>query len=150
MYVWHKYWGRKTWNVVGEFISTYCPEGGIVLDPFAGSGVVAMEALKAGRRAIVCDLLPIATEITRLTIKPVNLEHLRQAFERVEERVQKKIVDLYQTTCRKCRYVFPFTCAVWEQGRCIEIRYEACPQCHDRQEKNCDPNRADRALLNQI
>ena len=81
MYVWHKYWARKTWNVVGEFIKTYCPEGGIVLDPFAGSGVVAMEALKAGRRAIVCDLLPIATEITRLTLKPVSLEQLRQAFE---------------------------------------------------------------------
>ena len=81
MYVWHKYWARKTWNVVAEFIKTYCPEGGIVLDPFAGSGVVAMEALKAGRKAIVCDLLPIATEITRLTLKPVSLEQLRQAFE---------------------------------------------------------------------
>src|SRR2546426_10208516 len=23
MYVWHKFWGRKTWNVVGEFIKTY-------------------------------------------------------------------------------------------------------------------------------
>ena len=56
MYVWHKYWARKTWNVVAEYIKTYCPEGGIVLDPFAGSGVVAMEALKSGRKAIVCDL----------------------------------------------------------------------------------------------
>jgi 16S rRNA G966 N2-methylase RsmD len=150
MYVWHKYWGRKTWNVVSEFINTYCPEGGIVLDPIAGSGVVAMEALKAGRRAIVSDLLPISTEITRLTLKPVNLEQFRQAFKRVEDRVQKTILDLYQTTCRKCGYAFPFTCAVWEQGRCVEIRYEDCPQCHDRQEKNCNPNRFDRALLNKI
>jgi 16S rRNA G966 N2-methylase RsmD len=150
MYVWHKYWARKTWNVVAEFVKTYCPEGGIVLDPFAGSGVVAMEAVKAGRKAIVCDLLPIATEITRLTLKPVNLEQLRQAFKRVEERVKDKIRDLYQTTCRKCRYAFPFTCAVWEQGRCTEIRYEACPQCGDRQEKNCSPNRSDRALLQKI
>ena len=46
MYVWHKYWARKTWNVVGEFIKTYCPEGGIVLDPFAGSGVNASDGLK--------------------------------------------------------------------------------------------------------
>jgi len=150
MYVWHKYWARKTWNVVGEFIKTYCPEGGIVLDPFAGSGVVAMEAVKAGRRAVVCDLLPIATEITRLTLKPVNLEQLRQAFEQVENRVKDKILDLYKTNCRKCRHSFPFTCAVWEQRRCMEIRYEGCPHCDDRQEKNCRLNRSDHALLQKI
>ena len=23
MYVWHKYWSRKTWNVVGEHIQAY-------------------------------------------------------------------------------------------------------------------------------
>jgi adenine-specific DNA methylase len=90
MYVWHKFWGRKTWNVVSEYIKTYYPKGGIVLDPFAGSGVVAIEALKAGRKAIVCDLLPIATEITRLTIKPVDVAQLRQAFERVAERVKNR------------------------------------------------------------
>ena len=73
MYLWHKYWSRKTWNVVGEYIRTYCPAGGIVFDPFAGSGISAMEALRNGRRAIVCDLVPVATEITRLTIKPVNM-----------------------------------------------------------------------------
>ena len=150
MYVWHKYWARKTWNVVAEFIKTYCPEGGIVLDPFAGSGVVAMEALKAGRKAIVCDLLPIATEITRLTLQPVNLEQLRHAFERVEGRVKNRILELYETRCRKCRHVFPLTCAVWEKGRCVEIRYESCPHCGDRKEKDCSPSLSDRALLKKI
>lgn len=150
MYVWHKFWARKTWNVVAEYIKTCCPEGGVVFDPFAGSGVVAMEALKAGRKAIVCDLLPIATEITRLTLKPVDLEQLRQAFERVEKRVKDRILKLYETRCRNCRYAFPFTCAIWGKGRCVEIRYEACPQCGDRQEKNCSPNRSDRALLQKI
>lgn len=150
MYVWHKFWARKTWNVVGEYIKTYCPQGGVVLDPFAGSGVVAMEAIKAGRKALVFDLLPIATEITRLTLKPVDLEQLRDAFERVAKRVKNRILDLYETNCRNCRYAFPSSCAVWERGRCVEIRYEACPRCGDRQEKNCNPNRTDRALLEKI
>jgi hypothetical protein len=26
MYNWHKFWSRKTWNVVGEFIKTYSTE----------------------------------------------------------------------------------------------------------------------------
>lgn len=90
MYLWHKYWSRKTWNVVSEFIKTYCPENGIVFDPFAGSGITAMEALKNGRRAIVCDLNPIATEIIRLTIKPVDQIKLHEAFERVEKKLKSR------------------------------------------------------------
>lgn len=58
MYVWHKYWARKTWNVVGEYIETYCSKDCIVLDPFSGSGVVGIEAVKRGRRAISIDLNP--------------------------------------------------------------------------------------------
>lgn len=150
MYVWHKFWGRKTWNVVSEYIKTYCPEDGIVFDPFCGSGVVAIEALRAGRKAIVCDLLPIATEITRLTCKPVNTTKLLDAFERLSNRIREQILQLYETRCRKCRHVFPFSCAVWEKGRCSEIRYRKCPQCGDRQEKDCPPNSTDRALLRKI
>jgi len=150
MYLWHKYWSRKTWNVVGEYIKTYCPEGGIVFDPFAGSGITAMEALKNGRRAIVCDLVPIATEITRLTIKPVNELHVYEAFKRVEEKVKDKIENLYLTRCRKCQKELVFDCAIWKGGECLEIRYQSCPYCGDRQEKNCTLTMLDKALLEKI
>ena len=150
MYLWHKYWSRKTWNVVGEYIKTYCPEGGIVFDPFAGSGITAMEALKNGRRAIVCDLVPIATEITRLTIKPINELHVYEAFKRVEEKVKDKIENLYLTRCRKCQKEIVFDCAIWKGGECLEIRYQSCPYCGDRQEKNCTLTRLDKALLEKI
>src|SRR5437867_2890421 len=33
MYVWHKYWSRKTWNVVGEHIKAYTKEHQIVFEP---------------------------------------------------------------------------------------------------------------------
>jgi len=150
MYLWHKYWSRKTWNVVGEFIKAYCPEGGIVFDPFAGSGIAAMEALKSGRRAIVCDLNPIATEIIRLTIKPVNEVHLYEAFKKVEEKVKEKIETLYHTVCRKCKKEIVFDCAIWEGKNCKEIRYQSCPHCGDRQEKDCKLTRYDKDLLEDI
>ena len=150
MYLWHKYWSRKTWNVVGEFIKAYCPEDGIVFDPFAGSGITAMEALKSGRRAIVCDLNPIATEIIRLTIKPVNEVHLYEAFKRVEEKVKEKIEKLYHTECRKCKKEIVFDCAIWEGKNCKEIRYQSCPHCGDRQEKDCKLTRYDKDLLEDI
>jgi len=150
MYLWHKYWSRKTWNVVGEYIKTYCPEGSIVFDPFAGSGITAMEALKNGRRAIVCDLVPIATEITRLTIKPVNTLHLYEAFKRVEEKVKAKIESLYHTKCRQCGKELVFDSAIWKGDECLEIRYQSCPHCGDRQEKNCTVTRFDKDLLKKI
>jgi 16S rRNA G966 N2-methylase RsmD len=150
MYLWHKYWSRKTWNVVGEYIKTYCPEGGIVFDPFAGSGITAMEALKNGRRAIVCDLVPIATEITRLTIKPVKGVHLYEAFKRVEEKVKARIESLYLTTCRQCGREVVFDCAIWKEDRCEEIRYQSCPRCGDRQAENCKLNGFDQDLLKKL
>ncbi|HEY5534292.1 MAG TPA: DNA methyltransferase [Ignavibacteria bacterium] len=160
MYNWHKYWSRKTWNVVAEFIKTYSPEGGLVFDPFAGSGVTALEALKSGRRVITCDLLPISTEIIRLTIKNVSLINLQKAFEVVEKKVRRKIESLYLTKCRNCGCEFPFTCSIWNQERenldtpikreCIDIRYPKCPQCGDRREKNTPPNKRDKELINDI
>lgn len=150
MYVWHKYWSRKTWNVVSEFIKTYCPEGGIVFDPFAGSGISAMEALKNGRRAIVCDLNPIATEIIRLTIKPVKEIELHEAFERVEKKVRKKIESLYLTQCRECGEEFPFSCAIWKNNECLEIRYQECPKCGNSCRSNCELTQADERILKKI
>jgi adenine-specific DNA methylase len=150
MYNWHKFWSRKTWNVVAEFIKTYSPENGIVFDPFAGSGVIAMEALKYNRRVIVCDILPVATEITRLTIKPISLTKLHEAYKRIEQKVKDKILSLYQTRCRKCTKGIPFTCAIWENEKCIEIRYESCPFCGDRREKNCSLEYFDNESLKDI
>lgn len=150
MYVWHKFWGRKTWNVVGQYIKTYCPEGGIVFDPFAGSGVTAMEALRHGRRVIVCDLNPVATEIVRLTIQPVSETKLQEAYERVATRVKDKILSLYRTQCRKCGYEFPATCFIWDKGKCVEVRYDGCPSCGDIREKDCPPNARDKKLVQRI
>ena len=150
MYVWHKYWSRKTWNVVGEYIKAYCPEGGIVLDPFAGSGVTAMEALKNGRRAIVCDLVPTASEITRLTIKPCSEIELFEAYLRVKQKVKEKIEKLYITTCRNCHKKLVFNCAVWRDNKYSEIRYHSCPFCGDRRDANCSPNKVDENLISSI
>jgi DNA modification methylase len=150
MYVWHKYWSRKTWNVVGEFVKTYCPEGGVVFDPFAGSGITAMEALKNGRRAIVCDLNPIATEIIRLTIKPVNEIELHEAFERIEKKVKRKIESLYLTECRDCGEELSFTCAIWEKDKCREIRYQICPKCGSSCRADCRLTDKDKKLLAKI
>lgn len=84
MYLMHKYWARKPHNVIGEYIEHYSRQGEIVLDPFVGSGVTAIEAVKRGRKAIAIDLDPISTFITRMTLVPADLKKVAKAYEEVK------------------------------------------------------------------
>ncbi len=130
MYNFHKYWSRKTWNVVGEFIKNYTSENDIIFDPFGGSGVTAIEALKYKRKVIICDLAPSATEITRLTIKHIDLLKIDEAFNKIEKKISERINNLYLTECKKCKKKIPFICSIWEKNLYKEIRYK-CPLCKE-------------------
>jgi adenine-specific DNA methylase len=150
MYNFHKYWSRKTWNVIGKFIETYCPKNSIVFDPFGGSGVTAIEALKIGRKVIISDISPLATELTRLTILPVEEIKLVKAFKNIEKKVKNKILDLYKTKCRKCNKEIIFNCAIWKGNNCVEIRYKKCQYCGDERRKNTKLLDFDSKLLKNI
>ncbi len=76
MYLMHKWWARKPHNVIHDYIEHYTSKGIIVLDPFCGSGVTPIEAIKMGRKAIGVDLDPIATFITRMTARPIQLKSI--------------------------------------------------------------------------
>jgi hypothetical protein len=47
------------------FIKCYSPPGGMVCDPFSGSGTTISEAVALGRRGIACDLRESQVELTR-------------------------------------------------------------------------------------
>lgn len=149
MYNWHKFWARKTWNVVGQFVENYCPEGGIVLDPFSGSGVTAIESLRSGRKAIAIDLLPIANHILAATITPVDLKEFQEAYSRVEKRAKNNILALYDTGCRKCGEKIVLSCMIWKKGKPNRIRYR-CIHCGDRQDKGYKLTPADECRLKEI
>ena len=84
MYLMHKYWARKPYNVVSEYIRNYTKEGDIVLDPFCGSGPTPIEAIKVGRKSIGIDLDPIAIFITKMTVLPVNIDSIKKTFEEIK------------------------------------------------------------------
>lgn len=132
MYVWHKYWSRKTWNVVGQFIETYSREGEIVFDPFSGSGVVAIEAARSGRKAIIIDLNPVASMITELTLRQVDTVKLYSAFLRVQSDVKQKIEKLYQIHCVKCEGLLIADAFVRVGDTLTEVRYQKCSHCGTR------------------
>ncbi|MBC6409607.1 MAG: type I restriction enzyme HsdR N-terminal domain-containing protein [Ekhidna sp.] len=86
----HGYFTKQTWNVVAEYIKNFSKPGDLVLDPFGGSGVTAIEALMNNRKAIHIDINPMAVFIVQSLMAPVNQEQLNEAFHRVKEAYQKK------------------------------------------------------------
>lgn len=97
----HPYYTKQPSNVVGEYIRHFCPEGGLVVDPFCGSGVTAVEALTNRRRTICLDLDPLAVLITRQTcLAPVDLNAYWEAYRQIEKEM-KTIVEFVRKASPK-------------------------------------------------
>ncbi len=79
----HGYFTKQTWNVVLEYIKNFTQPGDLVLDPYGGSGVTAIEALMLNRRAINIDLNPLAVFLVDALVAPVKQNDLREAFDRI-------------------------------------------------------------------
>jgi len=129
MYLMHKFWARKPHNVVSEYIQHYSKKGEIVLDPFCGSGVTAIESLKLGRKTVAIDLDPIATFITRMSLLPVDLNEYESAYEQLREKVSEKINELYETRCPHCGKKSIAICIRWRNETPTGIRNLVCPSC---------------------
>ncbi|CND13154.1 site-specific DNA-methyltransferase [Yersinia pseudotuberculosis] len=52
-----------------------CPTGGVILDPFGGSGTTAGVAIGSGRKAILCELNPAYAELV-----PARIESILSAY----------------------------------------------------------------------
>ena len=145
MYLIHKYWARKPHNVVSQYIQRYSRPGEIVLDPFGGSGVTAMEAIKAGRKAISVDLNPMSAFLIENTLSRVDSPEIEEEFGKIEGKLKGKINDLYETKCPKCKQTAIVLATIWEKGKNKprELRC-MCPAC---KKYAAAPKRRDVALL---
>lgn len=103
MYKMHKYWGKKSPDVIARYISRFTRPDEIILDPFCGSGITLSEALRLGRKAIGIDINPVATFIARQTITPINLSQFRWAFDDIKKLCEDDIFSTYVTRCKYCK-----------------------------------------------
>lgn len=108
LYAFHKYWGKKPAEPMRYFIHHFCPKGGLVVDPFLGSGISALEAIQLKRRFVGMDINPAAVRLTRLLTAPPTASVLEQAFLRVGAFVRESILESYATAHGK-----PATHYVW-------------------------------------
>jgi hypothetical protein len=59
-------------KLADTIIRTWCPPGGVVLDPFMGTGTTGAMAVQAGRRFLGCDIRQDQVDITRRRINQLK------------------------------------------------------------------------------
>jgi adenine-specific DNA methylase len=131
----HKWWAKRLGTVFRAIITaavtadnddalrTYESaaglEGLVVLDPFAGSGVTSVEAVKLGARAISFDINPVATLVQRQALQSWDWQRLAAAYKAVEASCRAEIDRVHSTEDgRTVLYYF------WVAG-------VACPHCSE-------------------
>jgi adenine-specific DNA methylase len=145
VYMMHKYFARRPWNVFNELISHYSSPNEIVLDPFCGGGVTLVESLKLGRRTVGVDINPLATYVTKMQIKPVDLDSFRESFNEIRTIAMHEISALYATRCENCGEQATPDWIEWDEQACriLRLKYN-CKKCGRTSEKQ--PSQADMRL----
>lgn len=97
LYGFHKYWGKKPAEPIAYLINHLSPPGGLVIDPFLGSGVSAIEAVRLNRRVIGIDLNPAAIRLTRMLVNPPSKGNVEASFAQIRTTVKTEIMATYKT-----------------------------------------------------
>jgi DNA modification methylase len=112
----HTYHTKVPPQAIERLIEHYTEEGDIVLDPFCGSGMTGVAALRTHRNAILIDLSPAATFIAANFMSPINGEDYKVSYEQILTSLDDEELRLYGTHCRKCDKLVPMNYMVWSYG----------------------------------
>jgi len=87
----NSYFTRQSWDIVAKYINNFSQRGDVVLDPFGGSGVTAVEALVNDRKPISIDINPLSVFIMQSLMAQVSLSKLSEAYNKVlKEYIEKE------------------------------------------------------------
>jgi len=95
----HPYFTRRPANVVRAYLERYSQPSDVVLDPFGGTGVTAIEAHLLGRNAIQNELNPFANFLSYCIVDPSfsSLSALKDAFGRVEDACREIVAKVEES-----------------------------------------------------
>lgn len=87
----HTYPAKLLSNIPYYFLMTedFCPHGGIVLDPFCGTGTVLLEAALSGRQAWGADANPLAVLISKVKTTYISKEILLRSLSTILNRAER-------------------------------------------------------------
>lgn len=117
----HSYHTKVPPEAIEPFIAHHTRPGQVVLDPFAGSGMTGVAALRLGRRAILSDLAPAAAHIAWNVTHACDPKTLRTAAAAVLSQIAPRLAAAYVTTCDACAGSATIAYAIWSDLlRCDE------------------------------
>jgi transposase-like protein len=115
-YLLHKYWSRKPYNVVQDFIRDLLPSPGVVVDPFVGSGITAAEAAAQGHEVYACDVNPVSVLLTQVTTHPPAASAFDEAMGAILGALEDETRQLWEHEAETIRYL-------------VHAVVVACPRC---------------------
>lgn len=113
VYMAHAYLTKVPVTAIVPFIEAYCPAGGSVLDPFAGSGMTGVAAAMTGRSAVLSDISVLGRHIGSNYVNLVLRSALESAAELVIKSSREQVGPLYDVVCAKCDNVGQLAKTVW-------------------------------------
>lgn len=103
MYNSHMYWSQKAFNICDSLIDALSNRGDVIFDPFLGSGVTTLEAIKSdlSRCAIGCDINDMPLFISKVLLSINATPDIKVTLENFIQELNS-LRHYYETTCPKC------------------------------------------------
>lgn len=123
-------------GVAAHHVERHTRPGGLVLDPFGASPLVAVEAALLGRAALVTAHNPIARSMLQLAALSPQPATLRGVLARLADapkdgqRLEHHLRELYASECNECGAPVEADAFVWRRGEpapASKLYY--CPSC---------------------
>lgn len=98
----HTYHTKVPPQGIADVIKGYLPRGGLVLDPFGGSGMTGVAARAIGADVVLNELSPAASFIADRFTTACDPAAFAAAVQEVSSSLRRLRSDLYATRCRAC------------------------------------------------
>lgn len=131
IYAMHKYWGKKPFNEISNYIKKYTNPDDVILDSFSGSGVSLIEAKRLNRKAIGVDINPLAIKLSKVSLTNLDINEIEKTFNDIKLKVIDSMQVLYNTTCEQCHHEATITHIIWKNDKPIEVWYK-CNYCNSK------------------
>ena len=109
----HTYHTKVPPQGIYEFLRKYIPENGLVLDPFAGSGMTGVASRIYGSDIILNELSPAACFISHNFTEKISAANLGITVRLLLNSLESIRNTLYSTKCRECGKKTEILYTVW-------------------------------------
>lgn len=121
----HTYHTKVPPQGIAAILKEYLPRGGLVLDPFAGSGMTGVAGRTLGLDVILNELSPAASFIADRFTRTFDPSVFDAGVKKLCAELADLRRDLYTTRCRTCGKLTEILFTVWSyRVCCAACRYE--------------------------